>query len=82
MHEYPVIFICRTCESYNKQYRGQTEMKETTFTSLTEAWEHLYNTNRDRDDLIHHIDAAVKINDQTVHGGILRQEMLSNMQKN
>ena len=52
--EYPVTFICRTCEDINKQLLGTVGfiIRDTTFDSLTDAYEHIigndstYNSHR------------------------------------
>lgn len=49
---FQVIFICRTCENLNKH---TSLNKKIEFESLTEAWEHMYNTH-----LTHRIELVTK----------------------
>lgn len=60
--EYPVTFVCRTCEQINKQLMGTHDFdgRETEFDSLTSAWEHMQEyTSKERYN--HHIETIVKL---------------------
>lgn len=50
-----IIFVCFSCQGYNKHQRGNEdfEERETTFTSFSEAWQHM-NHNPD-----HWMDAEI-----------------------
>ena len=55
-----VIFICTTCEDFNKQYLGTDGFiqQQTEFESLTEATEHILST-KIADGQAHYLEAKL-----------------------
>jgi len=56
-----IVFICKTCEYRNGQNLGWEGyvLRDIVFTSFTAAWEHLFETQNDRDDSIHQIESEI-----------------------